>query len=96
MPKAKRIVIHDPVFLPFVPPTMLQPWTGKAPPKGKKSKKVPHCLTTSTSTSRSPPLPDSAMTPSSLSMSSRASASKPMPSSASARSSASPPPSVKS
>ncbi|KAH1239114.1 CRS2-associated factor 2, chloroplastic [Glycine max] len=40
-PKAKPIAIREPAFLPFAPPTMPRPWTGKAPLKGKKSKKVP-------------------------------------------------------
>ena len=39
--KVKPIAIREPAFLPFAPPTMPRPWTGKAPLKGKKSKKVP-------------------------------------------------------
>ncbi|KAL9325323.1 hypothetical protein ACSQ67_005968 [Phaseolus vulgaris] len=39
-PKAKPIAIREPAFLPFAPPTMPRPWTGKAPLKSKK-KKIP-------------------------------------------------------
>ncbi|KAF9612301.1 hypothetical protein IFM89_038871 [Coptis chinensis] len=36
-PKVKPLAIREPAFLPFSPPTMPRPWTGKAPLK--KSKK---------------------------------------------------------
>ncbi|XP_010552659.1 PREDICTED: CRS2-associated factor 2, chloroplastic isoform X2 [Tarenaya hassleriana] len=39
-PKAKPLAIREPAFLPFAPPTMPRPWTGKAPLK-KSKKKVP-------------------------------------------------------
>ncbi|XP_047180083.1 CRS2-associated factor 2, chloroplastic [Vigna umbellata] len=39
-PKTKPIAIREPAFLPFAPPTMPRPWTGKAPLKSKK-KKIP-------------------------------------------------------
>lgn len=71
--KVKPIAIHELSFPPFVPPTMSRSWTEKAPLKGKKSKKVPHCPTTSTSTTRFPLLLDSTMMSSSLSTSLRAS-----------------------
>ncbi|XP_057752997.1 CRS2-associated factor 2, chloroplastic [Arachis stenosperma] len=37
-PKEKPIAIREPAFLPFAPPTMPRPWTGKAPLKSKKDK----------------------------------------------------------
>ncbi|GAB4839766.1 CRS2-associated factor 2 [Ancistrocladus abbreviatus] len=37
-PKAKPLAIREPAFLPFAPPTMPRPWTGKAPLKSKKEK----------------------------------------------------------
>ncbi|TKY58664.1 CRS2-associated factor 2 [Spatholobus suberectus] len=42
-PKAKPLAIREPAFLPFAPPTMPRPWTGKAPLKSKtkKKKKIP-------------------------------------------------------
>ncbi|KAL5981652.1 CRS2-associated factor 2 [Asimina triloba] len=39
-PRAKPLAIREPAFLPFAPPTMPRPWTGKAPLK-KKKKNVP-------------------------------------------------------
>ncbi|KAK3041820.1 hypothetical protein RJ639_000336 [Escallonia herrerae] len=39
-PKAKPLAIREPAFLPFAPPTMPRPWTGKAPLK-KSKKKIP-------------------------------------------------------
>ncbi|XP_009115531.1 CRS2-associated factor 2, chloroplastic [Brassica rapa] len=39
-PKAKPVGIREPAFMPFAPPTMPRPWTGKAPLK-KAKKKVP-------------------------------------------------------
>ncbi|ESQ34439.1 hypothetical protein EUTSA_v10007246mg [Eutrema salsugineum] len=39
-PKAKPVGIREPAFLPFAPPTMPRPWTGKAPLK-KSKKKIP-------------------------------------------------------
>uniref|UniRef100_A0A5B7BT68 CRM domain-containing protein n=1 Tax=Davidia involucrata TaxID=16924 RepID=A0A5B7BT68_DAVIN len=39
-PKAKPLAIREPAFLPFAPPTMPRPWTGKAPMK-KSKKKIP-------------------------------------------------------
>nr|XP_043606681.1 CRS2-associated factor 2, chloroplastic [Erigeron canadensis] len=38
-PRAKPIAIREPAFLPFAPPTMPRPWTGKAPLK-KSTRKV--------------------------------------------------------
>ncbi|GMH31129.1 hypothetical protein Nepgr_032972 [Nepenthes gracilis] len=38
-PKAKPLAIREPAFLPFAPPTMSRPWTGKAPLKSKREKK---------------------------------------------------------
>ncbi|XP_006349021.1 CRS2-associated factor 2, chloroplastic [Solanum tuberosum] len=35
-PKAKPLAIREPAFLPFAPPTMPRPWTGKAPMKKSK------------------------------------------------------------
>ncbi|KAK4356431.1 hypothetical protein RND71_025402 [Anisodus tanguticus] len=35
-PKAKPVAIREPGFLPFAPPTMPRPWTGKAPMKKNK------------------------------------------------------------
>lgn len=41
-PKVKPLAIREPAFLPFEPPTMPRPWTGKAPLKKKKDKnKIP-------------------------------------------------------
>lgn len=46
-PKAKPLAIREPPFLPFAPPSMPRPWTGKPPLKGKaekmmkKNKKIP-------------------------------------------------------
>lgn len=37
----KPIAIREPAFLPFGPPSMPRPWTGKAPLKKKKDKKTP-------------------------------------------------------
>ncbi|XP_077240488.1 RNA-binding CRS1 / YhbY (CRM) domain-containing protein isoform X1 [Tasmannia lanceolata] len=39
-PKAKPLAIREPAFLPFAPPSMPRPWTGKAPLK-KKKKNIP-------------------------------------------------------
>ncbi|KAJ8620427.1 hypothetical protein MRB53_028956 [Persea americana] len=39
-PKAKPVAIREPAFLPFGPPEMPRPWTGKAPLK-KSKKKIP-------------------------------------------------------
>ncbi|KAI4328212.1 hypothetical protein L6164_020584 [Bauhinia variegata] len=39
-PKVKPFAIREPAFLPFAPPTMPRPWTGKAPLKSSK-KKIP-------------------------------------------------------
>ncbi|WRX13859.1 RNA-binding [Theobroma cacao] len=39
-PKAEPIAIREPAFLPFAPPTMPRPWTGKAP-LIKSKKKIP-------------------------------------------------------
>ncbi|CAL9216058.1 unnamed protein product [Arabidopsis halleri] len=39
-PKAKPVGIREPAFMPFAPPTMPRPWTGKAPLK-KSKKKIP-------------------------------------------------------
>ncbi|OAY34513.1 CRS2-associated factor 2, chloroplastic [Manihot esculenta] len=39
-PKVKPVAIREPAFLPFAPPTMPRPWTGKAPLK-KSKKKIP-------------------------------------------------------
>lgn len=39
-PKVKPLAIREPAFLPFAPPTMPRPWTGKAPLKSSK-KKIP-------------------------------------------------------
>nr|XP_048322485.1 CRS2-associated factor 2, chloroplastic-like [Ziziphus jujuba var. spinosa] len=38
-PKVKPLAIREPAFLPFAPPTMPRPWTGKAPLKSAKEKK---------------------------------------------------------
>lgn len=38
-PRAKPLAIREPAFLPFAPPTMPRPWTGKAPLKSAKEKK---------------------------------------------------------
>lgn len=35
-PKAQPLAIREPAFLPFAPPTMARPWTGKAPMKKAK------------------------------------------------------------
>lgn len=40
VPKAKPLAIREPAFLPFAPPTMPRPWTGKQPLK-KSKKKIP-------------------------------------------------------
>ncbi|KAH0458710.1 hypothetical protein IEQ34_011524 [Dendrobium chrysotoxum] len=37
-PNAKPIAIREPAFLPFAPPEMPRPWTGKAPLLSKKEK----------------------------------------------------------
>ncbi|KAM3706337.1 hypothetical protein ACJW31_03G145600 [Castanea mollissima] len=37
-PKVKPLAIREPAFLPFAPPTMPRPWTGKAPLKKKRDK----------------------------------------------------------
>ncbi|KAH7570309.1 hypothetical protein ACOSQ2_018690 [Xanthoceras sorbifolium] len=39
-PQAKPVAIREPAFLPFAPPTMPRPWTGKQPLK-KSKKKIP-------------------------------------------------------
>lgn len=39
-PKVKPLAIREPAFLPFAPPTMPRPWTGKAPLKSAKEKKM--------------------------------------------------------
>ncbi|OIV93724.1 hypothetical protein TanjilG_16575 [Lupinus angustifolius] len=39
-PKVKPLAIREPAFLPFAPPSMPRPWTGKAPLKSSK-KKIP-------------------------------------------------------
>ncbi|KAG9459925.1 hypothetical protein H6P81_004433 [Aristolochia fimbriata] len=39
-PKVKPIAIREPAFLPFAPPSLPRPWTGKAPLK-KSKKKIP-------------------------------------------------------
>ncbi|KAH7570312.1 hypothetical protein JRO89_XS05G0084400 [Xanthoceras sorbifolium] len=39
-PQAKPVAIREPAFLPFAPPTMPRPWTGKQPLK-KSKKKTP-------------------------------------------------------
>ncbi|XP_078445225.1 RNA-binding CRS1 / YhbY (CRM) domain-containing protein [Wolffia australiana] len=39
-PKAKPLAIREPAFLPFEPPSMPRPWTGKAPLKSKKEKEL--------------------------------------------------------
>uniref|UniRef100_A0A2P2IWM2 Uncharacterized protein MANES_12G026300 n=1 Tax=Rhizophora mucronata TaxID=61149 RepID=A0A2P2IWM2_RHIMU len=39
-PNVKPLAIREPAFLPFAPPTMPRPWTGKAPLK-KSKKKIP-------------------------------------------------------
>ncbi|XP_071702187.1 CRS2-associated factor 2, chloroplastic [Rutidosis leptorrhynchoides] len=39
IPRVKPIAIREPAFLPFAPPTMPRPWTGKAPLK-KQTKKI--------------------------------------------------------
>ncbi|KAK2653056.1 hypothetical protein Ddye_012912 [Dipteronia dyeriana] len=40
IPQAKPVAIREPAFLPFAPPTMPRPWTGKQPLK-KSKKKIP-------------------------------------------------------
>ena len=35
-PRAQPLAIREPAFLPFAPPTMPRPWTGKAPVKKSK------------------------------------------------------------
>ncbi|KAK9707383.1 hypothetical protein RND81_07G194000 [Saponaria officinalis] len=37
-PKATALAIREPAFLPFAPPSMPRPWTGKAPLLSKKEK----------------------------------------------------------
>ncbi|RWW16492.1 hypothetical protein GW17_00019622 [Ensete ventricosum] len=37
-PKVKPLALREPAFLPFTPPTMNRPWTGKAPLLSKKDK----------------------------------------------------------
>ncbi|KAI3452711.1 hypothetical protein Pfo_009375 [Paulownia fortunei] len=37
-PKAQPLAMREPAFLPFAPPTMPRPWTGKAPMKKSKRK----------------------------------------------------------
>ncbi|XP_051149464.1 CRS2-associated factor 2, chloroplastic isoform X2 [Andrographis paniculata] len=37
-PKAEPIAMREPAFLPFAPPSMPRPWTGKAPMKKSKRK----------------------------------------------------------
>ncbi|GFP97467.1 crs2-associated factor 2 chloroplastic [Phtheirospermum japonicum] len=40
-PKAQPVAMREPAFLPFAPPTMPRPWTGKAPmKKGKRNIKL--------------------------------------------------------
>ncbi|XP_076943760.1 CRS2-associated factor 2, chloroplastic-like isoform X2 [Bidens hawaiensis] len=39
VPRAKPIAIREPAFLPFAPPTMPRPWTGK-PPLKKSTRKI--------------------------------------------------------
>ncbi|XP_043708860.1 CRS2-associated factor 2, chloroplastic [Telopea speciosissima] len=39
-PKDKPLAIREPAFLPFATPTMPRPWTGKAPLKRSKTKKI--------------------------------------------------------
>ncbi|KAL9271677.1 CRS2-associated factor 2, chloroplastic-like protein [Drosera capensis] len=40
-PKAKPLSLREPAFLPFAPPSMPRPWTGKAPlKKGKKERRT--------------------------------------------------------
>lgn len=39
-PKVKPLAIREPAFLPFAPPSMPRPWTGKAPLKSAKEKKM--------------------------------------------------------
>ncbi|KAL8142410.1 hypothetical protein V2J09_015442 [Rumex salicifolius] len=39
-PKVKPLAIREPAFLPFAPPSMPRPWTGKAPLKGKREKEM--------------------------------------------------------
>ncbi|XP_044489945.1 CRS2-associated factor 2, chloroplastic [Mangifera indica] len=39
-PQVKPLAIREPAFLPFAPPTMPRPWTGKQPLK-KSKKKIP-------------------------------------------------------
>lgn len=36
VPKAQPLAMREPAFLPFEPPTMSRPWTGKAPMKKSK------------------------------------------------------------
>ncbi|KAL5540081.1 hypothetical protein UlMin_043152 [Ulmus minor] len=38
-PQVKPLAIREPAFLPFAPPTMPRPWTGKAPLKSAKERK---------------------------------------------------------
>ncbi|KAK6922249.1 RNA-binding, CRM domain [Dillenia turbinata] len=39
-PKAKPLAIREPAFLPFAPPSMPRPWTGKAPLKRSEPKRI--------------------------------------------------------
>ncbi|CAN6469862.1 unnamed protein product [Victoria cruziana] len=39
VPKAKPLAMREPAYLPFAPPTMARPWTGKPPLKKKEEKK---------------------------------------------------------
>ncbi|KAM7264318.1 hypothetical protein ACFE04_002001 [Oxalis oulophora] len=40
-PKAEPVGMREPAYLPFAPPSMPRPWTGKAPMKKGKKKKLP-------------------------------------------------------
>ncbi|MQL74508.1 hypothetical protein Taro_006877, partial [Colocasia esculenta] len=39
-PRVSPLAMREPAFLPFGPPTMPRPWTGKAPLKSKKEKEL--------------------------------------------------------
>ncbi|KAK4485756.1 hypothetical protein RD792_008402 [Penstemon davidsonii] len=39
-PKAQPLAMREPAFLPFAPPTMPRPWTGKAPMKKSKKRNI--------------------------------------------------------
>uniref|UniRef100_A0A5K1DBM5 Uncharacterized protein n=1 Tax=Nymphaea colorata TaxID=210225 RepID=A0A5K1DBM5_9MAGN len=39
VPKAKPLAVREPAHLPFAPPTMPRPWTGKPPLRKKEDKK---------------------------------------------------------